>query len=135
MYEREILEALQKAVTAAVAASDTPTLPVSYVDTNFTVPQDRKYLEIVYIPNNSGGDFLSDQKNYQGIMRIVLHWPKGGGGAYSPLDALASISAYFTKGRLISGVQIVETPNLTGLVPQDDEVLYPASIRYQSYRA
>lgn len=135
MHEREILEALQKSVTAAVAASISPSLPVSYLEANFVVPADRKYLEIIYIPNNATGDFLGNGRNYQGIMRIVLHWPKSGGGAYRALDLLASISAYWTKGLLLQGVQIVDTPNLTGIVSQDDEVLYPASIRYQSYRA
>ncbi len=135
MVEHEILSALQKAVTAAVLASDDADFPVSYVGVDFTPPNDKKYLELVYIPNNAAGDFLGDEKNYQGIMRLVMHWPNDGGGAYAALRLLGSICEYFTKGRLLAGVQVVEPPNLTGAIADGDEMLYPASLRYMSYRS
>lgn len=136
MKEAEILTALQQGVTAAVAASISPALPVSYIGVNFTNPEDGKWLEIVWIPNNRMNDFWGDEKNYQGLLRLVLHWPNTGGGAYPPLQLLASISSYFYKGRNLTGVQIYETPDLSGSpIADGDEMLYPASLRYQSFRA
>lgn len=135
MDDGAILSALQKGVTAAVAASTMPALPVSYIGLTFNTPANQKWLEIVWIPNNRLGDFWGDQKNYQGIFRLVLHWPKDGGGAYAPIAVLASIAGYFTKGKLLSGVQITEPPDLTGALAEDEEFLYPASLRYVSYRS
>lgn len=135
MDDGAILSALQKGVTAAVAASTMATLPVSYIGKSFTRPVDGKFLEIVWIPNNRVGDFWGEEKNYQGILRIILHWPNKGTDAYAALAVLKSISSYFAKGRLLSGVQIYEKPDLTGALSDGDEMLYPASIRYQSYRS
>lgn len=133
-YEDEILSALQKGVTAAVAQSDNPALPVQYVMVPFATPNDQKWLEIVWIPNNRTGDFLGDEQNHRGIFRLILHWPNQGTGAYEPLRLLGSITRYYAKGRLLSGVQIYATPQVTGLIEQGDEILFPVSIYYQSYR-
>ena len=140
MSESAIIQALQTAVTAAVAASTSPTLPVKYLMVGtaggpaFTPPADQKWLEIVWLPNNRTGDFLGDEKNHRGILRLVLHWPNSGGGVYEPVELLASITGYFTKGRLLSGVQVYATADPSGIIEQGNEVLLPVSILYQSYR-
>ena len=140
MVESEILSALQQAVTAAVAASTTPSLPVKYVlvgstgGAAFTPPADQKWLEIVWLPNNRRGDFRGDEKNHQGILRLVLHWPNDGGGAYAPLGVIGSIAGYFTNGRMLQGVQVYGSADPTGFIEQGSEVLVPVSILYQSYR-
>ena len=132
--EEAILRALQGGVTAAVAASTMPALPVSYVGVSFTVPNDQKWLEVVWLPNNIQGDFLGQEKNYRGILRLLLHWPNDGAGAYRPLAVIESIGAYFTNGLLLSNVQIYSKSDLTGVLQDGDDVIYPLSIRYQSYR-
>lgn len=142
MNEPDIIRALQRGVTAAVAASTAPTLPVKYVETGLLdangavvpEPNDGKWLEIVWIPNNRNSDFWGDEKNYQGLLRLVLHWPNSGGGVYTPLGVIGSIADYFHKGRMLSGVQIYEAADFTGTVANGDETLYPVSLRYQSYR-
>lgn len=134
MDEVAILRALQQGVTAAVAASGTPTLPVAYIDRAFVEPDDSKWLEVVHIPNNRIGDFWGSEKNYRGLLRLVLHWPKGDFGPYAPLEMMQSICAYFTKGLDLSGVQIYALPDYVGAIREDDEILYPVSIRYTSLR-
>lgn len=140
MSESAIIQALQSGVTAAVAASTSPTLPIKYIMVGtsggpaFSIPADQKWLEIVWLPNNRNGDFLGDEKNHRGILRLVLHWPNSGGGVYEPVELLASITAYFSKGRLLSGVQVYATADPTGIIEQGNEVLLPVSILYQSYR-
>ena len=135
MNEPDIIRALQRGVTAAVAASTAPTLPVKYLEVPFTEPNDGKWLEIVWIPNNRNSDFWGDEKNYQGLLRLVLHWPNSGGGVYTPLGVIGSIADYFHKGRMLSGVQIYEAADFTGSIANGDEILYPVSIRYQSYKS
>jgi Bacteriophage related domain of unknown function len=132
--EEAILRALQGGVTAAVAASSTPALPVSYVGVGFTIPNDQKWLELVWLPNNIRGDLWGNEKNHRGILRILLHWPNDGGGAYKPLAVIESVGAYFTNGLLLSNVQIYSKSDLTGVLQDGDDVIYPLSIWYQSYR-
>lgn len=137
MDEIAIIRALQQGTIAAVAASTTPALPVKYleVDADWQEPDDGKWLELVWIPNNRTNDFWSKAKNYQGLFRLVLHWPNNGGGVYAPLSVIGSIADWFDQGKMLSGVQIVELPNFTGAIAQPSETLYPVSIRYVSFRS
>jgi hypothetical protein len=133
--ESDIIRALQQGTTAAVAASTNPTLPIKYLEVTFAEPNDGKWLEIVWIPNNRLGDYWGDEKNHQGLFRLILHWPNQGGGIYTPLGIIGSIADYFHKGRALSGVQIYEKPDFTGMVENGDETLFPVSLRYQSYKS
>lgn len=135
MGDKDIIDALQKGVTAAVAASNNTALPVKYLEVNFDKPDDGKWLEIVWIPNNDQGATWGDKVNYRGLLRLILHWPNNSGGIYAPLTLLGSVADYFHKGRLLSGVQIYEKADFTGALPEGNETLYPVSIRYQSYRS
>lgn len=133
--EATILSALQKGVTAAVAQSDLPSLPIKYLLKGFTVPQTQKWLEIIWIPNNRAGDFLGREKNHRGILRLVLHWPNTDTDVYKPTALLASIVRYFHKGRLLNGVQIYAAADPAGLIEEGDETLFPVVIMYQSYQS
>jgi len=134
MHESQILRALQNGVRDAVAESVMPTLPVAYVDVKFDKPNDQKWLEVVHIPNNDNSAFIGQEKNYMGLLRLVLHWPNVGAGSYTRLDLLGSIADYFTKGLMLDGVQIVQAADYTGALREGDEVMYALSIRYVSYR-
>lgn len=132
MKDRLVIEALQKAVIAAVAASSLPTLPIKALMRNFEIPSDQKYLEVVYIPNNINGEFWNDEKTYQGIMRLILHWPINDDGAYEPLDVITSIASYFTKNRALQNgsvtVKIYQNPDLTGVIEGEKDNIFPVSI-------
>ena len=141
--EVDVIRSLQRGVIAAVAASDNPNLPVKYLltdndginDGQWTVPADQKWLEVVWIPNNpSDGGFLADATQYRGILRLILHWPKMPTGIYMPLGALASIASYFETGRVLSGTQVYGKPAFGGMIEDADDVLFPVSIYYTSYR-
>lgn len=134
MYDQQILEALQKATTAAVEASTTPDMPVKYIGRTFTPPDDQKYVEVVFIPNNRNNDHWGNEKNYQGLFRLVLHWPADEQGAYPPMRALASICAPFSKDMRLQNVVISANPDFGGPLEQGAELLYPASMRYQCFR-
>lgn len=134
MKDGEILKVLQRGVMAAVTASQlvTSDFPIKFVGRSFAPPDDQKWLEMVFLPNNRS-DFLGDEKNYAGAIRLILHWPNDDEGAYGPLAVLASIAAYFSKGLFLQNVQICETPDLTGVLEGGSETLYPATIRYNSF--
>jgi hypothetical protein len=133
MIESQILQTMQSATIAAVAMSITPDMPIKFVAVGLTPPNDQKYIEIVYIPNNDIGAYWGDEKNYRGMFRLILHWPNDGAGAYEPLDVLASICGYFTKGLYLGPVKITEPPDLSGVLEQGTETLYPASLRYSRF--
>jgi hypothetical protein len=136
MIEDEIAKALQDAVTAAVGSSDTPTLPIAYMGRVFESPNDHKYVEIVQIPNNPDGQFWNDERNYMGVLRVILHWPIDNKGVYPPVRALGSIADYFSKDqRLGNGVKLTSVPNFTGALEGKGDMLYPFSVRYQRFAA
>lgn len=132
MIEDDILSALQKGVIAAVAASITPALPVKYIGRTWTIPDDQKWLELVFIPNNSE-DCWGDEQTHMGMFRFILHWPNQDAGAYEPLRVIRSIASYFVKGQRLQNVQIYAKPALTGLVEDGSEMLFPASLRYITF--
>lgn len=138
-YDFIILDKLQQAVKEAVAVSIVPTLPIAFVRVTFnpaTQASDGKYLELVHIPNNPTGDFWGDERNYQGLLRMILHWPKDGLGTTDtggPGNVIASISNYFSKGLVLEDVKIQDKPNFTGDIDGGNEILYPLSLRYTCY--
>lgn len=139
--EKAILEALQKGVLAAAAASTLPAIQVKYVGRNFTPPSDAAWLEVVHIPNNLTDEFWAEGKTHQGIMRLILHYPMKDRGAYDPMLLAESIGAYFYKGRILSDVavsvrvRINDNPNLIGVLEEPPEMLIPLSIRYHLFKA
>ena len=132
MIEDAILSSLQKAVIAAVAASSLPSLPVKYIGRSWVVPSDQKWLELVFIPNNSE-DCWGDEQTHTGMFRMILHWPNDDAGAYGPLAVIKSIAGYFSKGTRLQNVQIYAKPSLTGLIENSSENLFPVSLRYTSF--
>lgn len=139
--EKAILEALQKGVIAAVAASTLPTAAVKYVGRNFTKPSDGKWLEVIYIPNNITGEFWGTEKTHQGLLRLILHWPMVDRGAYDAMTLVETIAGYFTKGLSLTDVgntvrvRITDKPNLLGMIEEAPEMILPISIRYQFFSA
>ena len=142
MKDGEILKTLQRAVMAAriassIVASD---FPIKFIGSTsdgqggvFAIPDDQKWIELVFLPNNENAGW-GNETNYRGTLRVILHWPNDGRGPYEPLSVLGSIAGYFTKDLFLQDVQIYDTAKLTGALESGTETLYPASIRYQSFR-
>lgn len=129
--DKNILQALQQKVIAAVAASTLPTLPIKFVDVSFKTPENQKWLEIVHIPNNPADSTWGNEEIHRGIMRLVLHWPNNGAGAYKPLELIASILSSFNKEEKIGGLlQILNKPKSMSTVQNGSENWYPATVEY-----
>lgn len=137
MIETDILKALQTAGIEAIAATVTaPAEPllIKVID-RILEPTPLRYFEFVHIPNNRQGDFFGDERTYQGVFRILLHWTIDDEGGYPPRMLLDKVANYFPKGKhLISGpadVQIYGEPDLGGTFPSGSELIFPLSLRYR----
>lgn len=137
MIEKDIVQALQTATLAAVAASTLPALPVKALGRTFVPPNDQKWLEIVHVPNNPQGDYWANSKNYRGMMRLILHWPNDDQGVYPPLSVIQSVVSFFDKGKTLDAngisVNILENPNYLGEIVTSTDSLYPVSVRYHCF--
>ena len=135
-YESKILQALQTAIKNAVGSS----LPVKYVNVNFDPPTAGKWWEVIYIPNNIENEFWSEGKTYQGIVRLILHWPMNNDGGYKPLDEMSRVATQIQKGNTYNdsgnnvSVKIQEHPNTTGPIEMPPEFLLPLTIRYSCFK-
>ena len=133
--QSEMLQLLQTATRKAVEQSSVANWiaekRISYVSVRFNVPNDSKYLEIVHVPNDEDY-FLSGQQPKQGILRLILHWPKDGSGAYEPYRLIEEIASFFSIDTRQEGFQVSGEPKINQTLVLDKEILYPATIRYRT---
>lgn len=138
MKETEILQALQTAAIAAVAASIMPALAIKPLGRTFNPVADQPYLEIVHIPNNLDNEFWGKEKTYRGLFRLLFHWPLLDEGAYPALQVISSVSGYFGKGEVFTSggvsVKVYDEPDLTGVIEAPPNMLYPVTVRYMSFQ-
>lgn len=137
MIEKPILEALQKATIAAVAASSLPTMHIKPL--GITGPGDgQAFVEMFNITNNRQDDYWDNSRVYQGIFRIVLHWPNDTKGAYPAMTYRDELAAFFPKGRTLAAgsaqVKIYGYPDASSAVEAGAELLYPLSLPYRCFR-
>lgn len=137
MSDELVLKTLQTATLAAVAASVLPALPVKMLGRTFDIPDDQKYLEVVFIPNNQSDRYWGEEQLYQGTFRLVLHWKNDDKGVYEPMNVARSVASYFTKTNALRtggfGVNITQVPKLTGVIEAGHESLFPVSMSYRSF--
>ena len=135
-YEVYILKALQKAVTVAVGQQ----MPVKYMNTNINPPSDGKWWEVVYIPNNVTNEFWSEGKTYQGVLRLILHWPQDNKGAYDAMTEVSRVANSFQKGNVFTDpsnlvqVRIQDHANANGVIEEPPSLILPLTIRYSCSR-
>lgn len=132
--EKQIIQALQQKVIAAVAASTIPTLPIKFLGVPFSPPDNQKWIELVFIPNNRSDATWGDEEYHRGVMRIILHWPNNGSGSYTPLDYIGAIGNSFTKSSKIGGLlTLLNKPKLMSPIEAGLEILYPLSVEYSLF--
>ena len=138
MIEDKIIKALQTGTTTAVQGSNIPEFPIKYLNRAFDDPQPENWLEIVYIPNNISNEFWSKGKTYRGLYRLILHWKIDNKGPYEPVRFLQSVTQYFSIGERFQydgvSVKITAEPDLTGVIEAAPELLFPVTIRYETFQ-
>jgi len=138
MVEKEILQALQTGLIAAVAASIAPTIGIKPVMRTFNPPAGAPWIEIVHVPNNILGEFWDASKTYRGLFRLLFRFPLLDEGAYPALDIISSVSGHFGKGSIFTSggisVRIYDEPDLSGVIEAPPYSLYPVTVRYMSFQ-
>lgn len=130
MRNDEILRALQAAAKEAVIASSLPDdFPIAPVKIDFVKPQDKKFLELIFIPNDPDDRYWSGDQMRAGMFRMSLHWPRGH-EVYKPMRHIAEIAGYFDKENTYGGVKLQQQPKIDSPLDNPDEIMYPSTIYY-----
>jgi len=137
MIEAKISDVLFVQVSAAVAASSLPTLPIKFPGRKFTIPGDNKYLEIFTIKANPTGEYYGNERTYQGTLRGLLHWPLDDAGAIPILTFLDELAGLIPKGARYAvdtyWIMIYDTPDVGNEVEDRGDRFYPISWRYRCF--
>lgn len=134
MDEAYIIKLLQAAIKSFTQ------LPVKYLNTNFQIPSDGKWWEIIYLPNNYEDEFWGGGKTYRGIFRPILHWPQDNGGVYKPLAEVKRVADGYPKSlKLIDAehdvtVSITDVPDVNNIIEEPPGLLIPLTIKYLCYK-
>ena len=134
-YDKNILEALQKQVIESVGTS----IPVKYVGLAFQRPASGRWWEVLWVPNNLIGETWDKAQTYQGIMRLVLHSPIDGKGAYDILNEVSRVELGFAKGTKLTDstglvtLTLTDNPNFLGIFEMTPESEAILSIRYSCF--
>ena len=130
MIESKILNLLQKKVTEVV----NDVYPVKYINTNMKAED--KFWEIIYIPNNVENEFWDKGKTYQGILRLILHWPQDNKGIYKPMEEAERVAGGLKKGLELFDdenhvkVILTDNPDCTNIIEDEGKLLIPLTIKY-----
>ena len=136
--ERHVFEALQKAVTAAVAGTNSP--PVKYLNRNFNPPSTGMWWEIIMIPNNIANEFWGSEETYRGILRLLLHSPQNDKGVYPLLDEVERVSQGFAKGSKFIDpasevvVSVTDNPTIMGVYEEPPQIIAALTVRYSCFK-
>lgn len=138
MIENDISQALYRIVDAAVALASDPALPVQFPMRNFDPPKDGRYVEVVQIRNNADGMFLGNERMYQGILRLLVHWSvddTGSRGVTEYADKLASLIPKNTIGEYgKSQVQLYSEWVAGSIIVEDGKAYLPIGARYRDFQ-
>ena len=136
MTESKIIKTLQAKALEVIDDKN-----VKCININFNPPVDKKWWEIVYIPNNPENEFWSGQdKTYRGLFRLLLHWPQKSQGIYKPMEEVERVANGFPKDlELFSEdntvkVIITDTPNVTNIVEDRPQLLIGLTIKYTCFK-
>lgn len=136
MIESKIIKCLQ---TKALEVIDDKN--VKCLNINFNPPVDKKWWEVVYIPNNVEDEFWADEnKTYRGIFRLILHWPQKSQGVYKPLEEVERVAKGFPKNlELFSEdnsvkVIITDTPDVTNILEDRPQFMIGLTIKYTCFK-
>lgn len=136
MTESKIIKTLQARALEVINDKN-----VKCININFNPPVDKKWWEVVYIPNNPDNEFWSGQdKTYRGIFRLLLHWPQKSQGIYKPMEEVERVAEGFPKDlELFSEdntvkVILTDTPDVTTIVEDRPQLMIGLTIKYTCFK-
>lgn len=109
--------------------------PIKAPGRTFVPPTNQKYIELVMIPEN-GADTWGNEKQFAGIIRIILHWKNDDAGIIPPSLVCEAIIAALPKDTTFTygAARLVISTVPVQMQPLEDghESLYPVTFRYVS---
>lgn len=136
MIESKIIKCLQERAIQIINDKN-----IKCVNINFNPPVDKKWWEVVYIPNNKENEFWADtSKTYRGIFRLILHWPQKSQGIYKPLEEAERVANGFQKNLQLWSddktvrVTITDTPNITTILEDRPQLMIGLTIKYSCFK-
>lgn len=132
MVESKILKLLQQKALEVINDNKF----VKCLNVNYNPPANKRWWEVVYIPNNVENEFWDTGKTYKGIFRLILHWPQNNQGIYKPMEEAERVAKGFPKGLklcdTINGitVTIIEQPDCQNIIESEGELLIGLTIKY-----
>ena len=135
MVESKIIKCLQTKALEVINDKN-----VKCVNINFDPPVDKKWWEIIYVPNNVEDEFWADEsKTYKGVFRLILHWPQKSQGIYKPLEEAERVANGFPKNLELYSedesvkVIITDTPDVTNIIEDRPQVMIGLTIKYTCF--
>lgn len=135
MVESKIIKCLQTKALEVINDKN-----VKCVNINFNPPVDKKWWEIIYVPNNVEDEFWADEsKTYKGILRLILHWPQKSQGIYKPLEEAERVANGFPKNLELYSedesvkVVITDTPDVTNIIEDRPQFMIGLTIKYTCF--
>lgn len=135
MVESKIIKCLQTKALEVINDKN-----VKCVNINFDPPVDKKWWEIIYVPNNVEDEFWADEsKTYKGILRLILHWPQKSQGIYKPLEEAERVANGFPKNLELYSedesvkVIITDTPDVTNIIEDRPQFMIGLTIKYTCF--
>lgn len=110
-----------------------PSLPVAWPNTNFSVPTSKKYLEVRHFPNTTERPWIgsSEPHLHQGILQVTVHWPLNANEL--PAREIAGlVASHFPPDfEMASGVRVTKRPDVSSALVEETDIQIPVSIRYR----
>jgi len=135
MVESKIIKCLQTKALEVINDKN-----VKCVNINFNPPVDKKWWEIIYVPNNVEDEFWADEsKTYKGILRLILHWPQKSQGIYKPLEEAERVANGFPKNLELYSedksvkVIVTDTPDVTNIIEDRPQFMIGLTIKYTCF--
>lgn len=135
MIESKIIKCLQSKAIEVIGDKN-----IKCININFNPPVDKKWWEIVYIPNNVENEFWNDKdKTYKGIFRLILHWPQKSQGIYKPMEEVERVAEGFPKNLELfsedNSVKVIltDTPNVTKIIEDRPQLMIGLTIKYTCF--
>lgn len=133
-----IYEALCAQLVIACEGLGMSTDLVSWPGYPFTPPNDRKFLRVQYLPNQTervAVDSVAPHR-HAGILQVTVVWPENS-GFQQPLDIAGQVADFFAADtRMVYQDVIVRStkrPTIAPSMTDGADLLTPVSIEYESY--
>lgn len=131
--ENQISTILFTAIETAIGGNQTPT---KWPLRTFNIPNDGKWIEVIQIRNNPSDEYWNEEKIYQGLVRVLLHWPASDEGAIEPTGIIDNAAEALPKGNVsLPPVRVVfyDNPDVGTPVEDGADNIFPLTLRYRCF--